>query len=672
MNDSGCDAPGRNARPRRRAIFFLAGLLFAGVSQSVFAARDLTELSLEQLLDVPIVSASRFSQKASEAPAAVTVITQDDIRQYGWRTLAEVLRSVRGFYIHSDRDYEFVGVRGFARPQDYNSRLLLLIDGHRTNDVVFDQAYIGTDAMLDLDLVDRIEIVRGPGSSVYGGNAVFGVVNLITRTAAQIDGAELGVRYSSFNTREGRATLGKRFDNGMETLVSVSGMESRGPSLYFPEFDAPETHFGRTSGTDFDRNGRFFARLSQDGLSLTAAASRRNEGVPTGLDGSVFNDPANANADYQAFVDLSYSRGLSTETQVSGRMFWADYTSRAPSKFGDPPVLNHDDARGTWWGAEMRLVTDLSARHKLVAGVEYQRNYRQMQSSHDDDPYQLYLDDSRHSQRTGLFVQDDFQWTEAVKLSLGGRYDKVTAQQGQLSPRLGLIYRASERTVWKLLYGSAFRAPNVYETYYSFPDTQIANPALRAEKIKTWEAGVEHYLAKQTRLLATAYIYRVDNLINQVVDVDSGLLQYQNTAAVTARGLELEAEHQWSGGARLRASLDLQRTRDPQGAQLTNSPRAVVKSNLSVPLPWWSLRLGAEGQWLATRNSDSATVPSYGIANLTLLRPLTGDGWELSASVVNLFDRKYADPVAFDPAVPTRDRLVQDGRTFRVKAVYRF
>ena len=660
------------AKPRRLLPAWLTAGLLAAFQPHALANQDLTELSLEQLMDVSIVSASRFSQRIAEVPSAVTLITRAEIQQHGWRTLADVLRSVRGFYIHGDRDYEFVGVRGFARPQDYNSRLLLLIDGHRTNDVMYDQAYIGTDALLDIDLVDRIEIVRGPGSSVYGGNAVFGVVNLITRTAAQINGAELGVRLSSFNTHEGRATMGKRFDNGMELLASVSGMDSRGPSLYFPEFDAPGTNFGRTSGTDFDRNSRFFARLSQEGLSLTAAVSRRNQGVPTGVDGAVFNDPTNANEDSQAFVALGYTRDVSDRTQVSGRLFWADYKSRSPGNFGAPPVLNQDNARGTWWGAETKLVTDLSARHKLVAGIEYQRNYRQTQSNHDVDPYQLYLDDSRHSQRVGVFAQDEFQWTKSLKLSLGARYDKLTAQQGQFSPRLGLVYGSFPQTVWKLLYGTSFRAPNVYESHYSFPGTQIANPALLPEKIKTWEAGVEHYLTRQTRLLATAYVYRIDKLINQTVETVSGLLQYQNTEAVTARGLELEGEHQWDNGTRLRASLDLQRTRDMQGEQLTNSPRTVVKANLSAPLPWWSLRLGAESQWLASRKSEAGTVPGYGVANLTLLRPMEKGGWELSASLFNLFDRRYADPAAFDPAVPARDRLEQDGRTVRVKAVYHF
>jgi iron complex outermembrane receptor protein len=675
MNATNPPSPRRAALPRRRVGACLVALLCAGLQHRALAAQELTELSLEQLLDVPIVSASKFAQKVSEAPSAVTVITRDDIRQYGWRTVSEVLRSVRGFFVHYDRAYEYVGVRGFARPQDYNSRLLLLIDGYRTNDPLYDMAYVGTDAVLDLDLVDRIEIVRGPGSSVYGGNALFGVINIVTRGAAQIDGVELGARYSSFNTREGRATLGKRFDNGAELVASVSGMDSAGPDLFFPEFDAPETNFGRTTGTDYARNGRFFARLSQEGLSVTAAASRREKGNPSGAFGGLFNDPTSGTMDSQAFVDVGYYRDLSAETQLSGRVFWADYAYHGPTLFpGDedvPPILNHDNGRGTWWGAEAKVVTDLSPRNKLVAGIEYQRNYRQNQSNYDDDPYFLYFDDRRRSERAGIFAQDEFQWTDALKLSLGARYDKVTAQQGQVSPRLGLIYRSSEQTVWKLLYGSAFRAPNVYESFYIFPELQKANPALQPERIKTYEAGIEHYLAKQTRLLATVYVYRIENLIEQV-EAEDELLQFQNVGAVTARGLELEAEHQWNNGARLRASLELQRTRDVQGAQLTNSPRAMAKMNFSTPLPWGSLRLGAEGQWLSSRKTDVGTVPAYGVANLTLLRPLAKDGWEVSASVFNLFDRRYADPVAPDVAVQSRDRMEQDGRTFRIKVVHRF
>lgn len=665
--------PQRPQWPVRAAVL---ALTLAFGPQGALAAADLTELSLEQLLDVPIASASKFEQKSSDSPAAVTVVTREDIQTYGWRTLADVLRSQRGFFVHYDRAYDYVGVRGFARPQDYNSRLLLLIDGYRTNDPLYDMAYVGSEAVLDLDMVERIEIVRGPGSSVYGGNALFGVINIVTRSATQIDGAEVGVRYGSFNTREGRVSYGKRYGNGAELVASVSGMDSDGPDLYFPEFDDPATNSGHTD-KDFARNGRAFLRLSFEGLKLTAAASRREKGMPSGSFGTLFNDPANATVDSQAFVDLSYYRDLAPGHQLSGRLFWADYAYHGPSAFAgeledDPNVLNHDNARGNWWGAELKLVSDLSAKHKLVTGIEYQKNYRQNQSNYDDDPYFLYLDDRRRTDRAGIFAESNYQWTEALKVTLGARYDKVTAQDGEFSPRVGLVYRLSEQTVAKALYGSAFRAPNAYETFYTFPDSQIANAALLPENIKTWEAGIEHYLSKQTRLLATAYVYRIEELIDQVVEADSGLLQYQNVGAVTASGLELEAEHQWSNGARLRASLDLQRTRDEEDAQLTNSPRAQFKLNASAPLPWWSLRAGAEGQWMSSRNTDAGTVPGFGVVNLTLSRPSNGSGWEWSASLVNLFDREYFDPAAFDPDVPTRDRFEQDGRTFRLKAVYHF
>ena len=162
------------ALPRSRLLL----LTLASCAPVAQGAQELTEMSLDQLLDIPVVSASRFEQKSSETPSTVSVVTQDDIRQYGWRTLGEVLRSLRGFYVHYDRGYEYVGTRGFARPQDFNTRVLLLVDGHRMNDAVYDTAYIGTDSIIDLDLVDHIEVIRGPGSSIYGSNALFGVINV--------------------------------------------------------------------------------------------------------------------------------------------------------------------------------------------------------------------------------------------------------------------------------------------------------------------------------------------------------------------------------------------------------------------------------------------------------------------------------------------------------------
>lgn len=140
----------------------------------------------------PIVySAAKYEQKITQAPAAVTIITGDQIRKYGYRTFAQVLQSVPGFFITNDRLYDYLGIRGFNRPADFNSRFQLLVDGHRLNDAMFDQAPIGTDSPIDVDLIERVEVVRGPSSSLYGTNAFFGVINVITKRGRDIKGGSV-------------------------------------------------------------------------------------------------------------------------------------------------------------------------------------------------------------------------------------------------------------------------------------------------------------------------------------------------------------------------------------------------------------------------------------------------------------------------------------------------
>jgi len=140
---------------------------------------DLTDLSIEDLARVTLSTASRHLDDSRKAPGAITVISADDIVRYGWRTLSELMRSVTGIYTAYDRTYTYVGVRGFLQSGDYNARILLLIDGHRINENIFDSGLIGSEFALDLRLIDHVEVLRGPGSSLYGTNAELAVVNVI-------------------------------------------------------------------------------------------------------------------------------------------------------------------------------------------------------------------------------------------------------------------------------------------------------------------------------------------------------------------------------------------------------------------------------------------------------------------------------------------------------------
>src|SRR5579863_3415343 len=201
-------------RARSQVVFrWLALLALIATAIAQQGAKDLSEASLEELTNIQVYSASKHLQSASEAPASVTVVTVDEIQKYGYRNLADILRSVPGFYVTYDRDYTFVGVRGFGRLGDWNSRIIVLIDGHRSNNNVLGQAMLGNEFLVDVDMIERVEIVRGPSSSLYGANAFFAVINVITRTPKQVKDWELSFQTGSFGTNEGRATYGHQFHN---------------------------------------------------------------------------------------------------------------------------------------------------------------------------------------------------------------------------------------------------------------------------------------------------------------------------------------------------------------------------------------------------------------------------------------------------------------------------
>ena len=174
--------------------------VLVGSAPDVYAQKQLPDMNLEDLLEIDagrVFGASLRTQPATEAPSSVTFITAEQIERFGYRSLADVLRAVRGFYVTNDRNFSFLGTRGFGKPGDYNSRVLLLINGHRINDNVFGQAEVGPELGMDPSMFERIEIIRGPGSSLYGDSAFFAVVNVITKSASSLAPASMTAEIGS-------------------------------------------------------------------------------------------------------------------------------------------------------------------------------------------------------------------------------------------------------------------------------------------------------------------------------------------------------------------------------------------------------------------------------------------------------------------------------------------
>lgn len=621
--------------------------------------------------DIPVVyGASKYEQKVSDAPSSVSIVTAADIQKYGYRTLADLLRSVRGLYVTNDRNYSYLGVRGFGRPGDYNSRVLVLVDGHRVNDNIYSQGQIGREFPVDVDLIERVEVIRGPGSSLYGTGAFFGVINVVTRGARLFNGAEVSAEAGDQATAKARASYGRRYDNGLEMLLSASGYRSSGQrDLHYPEFDSPQTHHGIAHDLDAERSEQVFANLAFGDFNLRLVHGSRRKEIPTASFDTVFNDPRAHTVDTRQYIDLSYQRSLDGEAKLSGRIYLDDYRYTGDYPYDLPPVvLNRDSTDGRWWGAEYQYTTRLGDRHRATVGAEYVDNYRQVQENAYLDPQVSLLDSRRRSKTWALYLQDEFAITPTLSLNAGLRYDQLDSVGSTTNPRLALIYSATPDTTLKLLYGTAFRAPNAYELYFNGTGAIGFKPpgALAPEKIRTTELVLERALSKNLRAVVSAYRNEITNLISLRTDPADGELVFANLDRVHARGVEFEIDGQWANGVEGRFSYTWQQTRDALTDEiLSNSPQRMAKLNLSAPLLESDTFAGLELQYVSARRTvQDTTLGGFVLANLTLFRRSLHNGLELSGSLYNLFDKKYADTGSEEHV---QAGIVQDGRTFRVK-----
>jgi len=623
--------------------------------------------------EIPSVyGAAKYEQKITEAPASVTIITADQIKKYGYRTLAQVLQSVPGLFTTNDRNYDYVGIRGFNRPGDYNSRVLLLVDSHRLNDAVFDQAAIGTDSPVDVDLIERVEIVRGPSSSLYGTNAFLGVINVITKRGRDIKGTELSGETSSYNSNKGRLTYGNKYQSGLEFIVSGSYYYSGGqPSLFYKEFDTPAQNNGLAQKMDQDTFQNYFAKASYGDFTLQGGYVGRKKRVPTASFGTIFNNGRDATVDNRGYLDLKYQHEFGNQLTVKGRLYYDRYYYRGDFLIDyPPPTLNQDFLNTDQVGGELTVIKRLFDDHKVTLGSEYRNQFRMNQSNKDAEPPATYLDDHRKSDIWALYAQDEFAITDKLILNAGVRHDHYSTFGGTTNPRAGLIYTWRETTA-KLLYGRAFRAPNPFEQFYVAANTNKANPSLRPEIINTYELVVEQYFSRHVRGSSSFYYYEIDKLISQQTDPNDGLLSYQNGNKIHAKGLELAVEGKWPSGWDGRISYAMQETRDTISDQrLSNSPQHLATGNVIIPIVTDKMFAGIQTRYMSSRLTlAGANAKNVFLTNVTLFTQQLVTGWEFSAQLNNLFDYRYGDPGSGEHL---QDIIEQDGRTFWLKLKYRF
>lgn len=625
-----------------------------------------------------VFTASKYSQKVTEAPARVSIVTAKEIQQYGYRSMVDVLNTLPGFQTSYDRTYSYVGARGFAVPGDYNSRILLLIDGHRVNENIYSGMIIDNGLAVNIDIIDRIEVVRGSGSSLYGNSAFFGVINIITKRGRDLQGVQTVASVGSQNTKTVTVSYGDRFNNGVEVLLSGSYYESDGDvNLYYPEFDDPTTNNGFATNVDGGKNENLFAKLAYNNLTITASYQEQEKVNPTASYETVFNSPITRGFEQTIYLDAKYQKRLSDGTDISARIFYDEYNYMGHwaydySDEGDfSDIVNwQEESDGKWWGTELIVTKEIFQNHRVSLGGEYRNNFDEKSTSW--DIYEIFQVIDTDSYTWGVYLQDNIQIKENLILNLGLRYDYFSEIDSSTNPRIAAIWEPIENSTVKLIYGTAYRAPNVYELYYDdLGISQKAPKQLSPETIQSLELILEQRLNSNLNLVASLYQNKIEKLIALTTDPSDELLVFQNQDDVTAKGFEIELQGHWKSGWNGAFSYTYQNSKfDSSAITIPNVPEDQVKLNISTPELAYGFTAGLNLQYESARKTlQNNESESYFLTNLTLLNRTLVKNLDFSFGIYNLFDEQYSFPGSEEHL---QDQIAQDGRTLRLRLAYTF
>ncbi|MCE5310290.1 MAG: TonB-dependent receptor [Acidobacteriales bacterium] len=608
----------------------------------------------------PVETATLYARTLEQAPARVTVVTEHEIRRHGYRTLGEALDSAAGFHVTSDGVQTFVGVRGFNLPGDYCTRILVLVNGHYLTDDIYAAMYMfGEDFGIDMSLVERIEIVRGPTSALYGSNGVFATINIFTRPPAESDGTTVSTTAGSHGVRKGVVTTSAYLGRGANLLLSAAGYHNSGRTLEVPGF-------GSTGNVDATQGYRTFAHLTWKDWSVIASFADNKALGPAGYFCNIFGDPGTSSRDAHSFIEASWTRPIGKDSSLNWRFYYDQfrYRGRYDSLDGDGSANDRREfATGDWVGTRLSYQTPVHKLGTLTIGGQFDADIRNLQRDYEvDRPNLLLVDTNKRNQSYALFAQQEWNLTSRWTLFAGFRLDDSRLNAAFVSPRVAAVYKASPKSSYKFIYGRAFRNPSTYERYWS------PSPLLVAEKIHSFEFVREKDLTPRISAAGSVYYYRLNGLI-EGVPISESILQYRNQRDSWASGLDVEMKGRATEWLELSASFSVQEARYKHGKDLPNFPDRLAKFRAAVPLFRDRLSLAMAGRYhSASMAVDGEKVAGAVVADLTINTNRLHPQLDLQFGIRNLADRRYYDPISEEHSMLT---LLRPGRTVFLRIEWR-
>lgn len=594
------------------------------------AQEDLTREGEALFGDFTIESSSKFNQRVSDIPSSITVVTSRDIRQYGFQTLAEVINFLSaGFYTLYDRRYEFAGTRGVFAFEDYNSRFLLLVDGHIINEPSNNCAGLDRSLPIPLDLVERVEIIYGPFGTLYGTSNLGGAINVVTKKPEDVSRVSLKVRAGGFNSIEGmsafsfNSTLAEKPFSG---YISFSSYDSDGkragtPSVllrdgdpwYGPvNWDGGSLYGGKWERrADFERSPSIFGKLIFGELSLEAFWGYRKKGAPYAPWGDVYGENSNWTKDEASSYVLSMRHPFNSVVSTFFKLGYDQYYYQENDTYADPSFF--PGSPGYFWQDTMRtrrisseanvLFTLNGASYLAGAYTRREKLFEITQDSPitDDRPSFLERGASLTQRTSSIFATGQWDLGKRCVASLAANYVKYNYMKGDLLYRGSIIFSPTTTTTVKLVAGKGFRAPSYYEYGYSDSISSLSNPSLRYEKSPSFEVTFNYSPSAMTSIDLSLFDQRIDGFIVPVtitdpsqiqgdvipagIDPDGfiGFSQFQNQEKVKVRGASLSLKRRFKQGLSAYSNISWQKAGYSDGSdqRLSGSPSLMGNGGLS-------------------------------------------------------------------------------------------
>lgn len=663
---------------------------------------------------VSIATGSRVS--LTRAPAVASVITTEDVAAIGATDLDDILETVPG--LHVARETQLYApvyvIRGINI--GFNPQVLLLINGVPQTTVYTGNRGGGWGG-LPIENIARVEVIRGPGSALYGADAFSGVINVITKTATEIDGTQVGVRAGSFNTKDAWMLHGAKWGAidvaGYLRIGSTDGAKRTvraDAQTVLDSIPVLGTQASLAPGRLY--NDRDFVDgmldLSLDKWRLHVDYRERDLGSGTGIASAL--DPTGHSYSQNVGVDLRYDdKHIAPDLAVSLQANWMHYKEFSDAvlfpagtrflpggqAFTDGMIGNPDkwerhgrvNTSATYTGVEdHRIRLGLGWEKEEVYRINETKNFY-YDSAIPNTPLPIGTGswgdvvDVTHTApfmtpheryKRYVYLQDEWSLAADWTLTAGIRHDRYSDFGSTTNPRVALVWDAAYNVTAKLLYGSAFRAPSMSELYAINNPVVEGNEHLKPERIRTMEAALSWQPLSRLQLGLNIFHYEMSDII-RLVDA-----RYENVGRQSGRGMELEAEWELSKVLRLSGNYAYQRSIDKASDQdAGNSPHHHVYARADWRFtPGWSLH--SQVNWISKRmrvaGDPRDDLAGYETLDLTL-RTERGNGWNFMVTARNLFDKNVREPTPFEGpggAVNLLHDFPMPGRSIYAEARYKF